>query len=439
MPYHFNRYHYLYTDVQGCGRAGRDGNPSACISILAESDVPGLRSQIFGTTPPLSALQMMSAKIFAKESFLSNCDSAVYMSYYDFAQEFDITELQLRLCMSHLVQQGHITELTSTFGQYKVGLVNEEKLQAFYKKFHFARKDTQAENDESMDAGGGDNDWMKEAWGTEVYENDPLSEMLPDTGRSQTVRTNDFLKRKAHLAMLIVDHLKEQQTAFPRRKSTTVDLIEKANELKVPPLDALAAIGLLVNEEVVTKVAVSRLYTRYKLLRGVRGKEDTEEIAQSLYTQSMEIQRRGLGRADEVVSLLYEGSREGSEMWSAISQYFDDEDDSGFGGKNSNKLKGAKNEMARRATAVGASSSSGARRELAFDEESWGHVVGLVQSGTIPAEDPLLIARFATGIISPRILKLKLSTNDKFGVAMRCDWQDVMFRSQQLVDQMKSK
>ena len=48
-------------------------------------------------------------------------------------------------------------------------------------------------------------------------------------------------------------------------------------------------------------------------------------------------------------------------------------------------------------------------------------------------DDPRLIARFATGVYSPRISKLKLGKHDSFGATIHCDWLEILQRAQQLM------
>ena len=48
-------------------------------------------------------------------------------------------------------------------------------------------------------------------------------------------------------------------------------------------------------------------------------------------------------------------------------------------------------------------------------------------------DDPRLIARFATGVYSPRISKLKLGKHDSFGATIHCDWLEILQRAQRLV------
>ena len=51
----------------------------------------------------------------------------LYVSVYDLSYELDISELQLRMSLSHLVQTNVISELTHVYGKFKCGVVVNEK------------------------------------------------------------------------------------------------------------------------------------------------------------------------------------------------------------------------------------------------------------------------------------------------------------------------
>ena len=88
----------------------------------------GLRSQIFGNTPQKDALIRMVQRVFSPDSYLSQQDKGVmYVSVYDLSYELDISELQLRMSLSHLVQTNVISELTHVYGKFKCGVVVNEK------------------------------------------------------------------------------------------------------------------------------------------------------------------------------------------------------------------------------------------------------------------------------------------------------------------------
>jgi hypothetical protein len=142
----------------------------------------------------------------------------------------------------------------------------------------------------------------------------------------------------------------------------------------------------------------------------------------------MEIQRRSLARVDEIAALLRRnagaggggadgGLTEGEAIWMQIAEYF--EEDSG-----------------KATSPATAASTAPLYSILPFDSAGWGQVESLVLSGAIPADDPALVARFAAGVLTPRIVKLKLSRAEALGAAASCDWPMLMARSEALCRQV---
>lgn len=80
--------------------------------------------------------------------------------------------------------------------------------------------------------------------------------------------------------------------------------------------------------------------------------------------------------------------------------------------------------------------------EAEIDELWRGGVLEFLQDGsganggannnewTIPSDDAYLLARFAAGIKSPRIGKLKLSLHPSFGCCAHCPFPAVMIRAE---------
>ena len=63
---------------------------------------------------------------------------------------------------------------------------------------------------------------------------------------------------------------------------------------------------------------------------------------------------------------------------------------------------------------------------MPIDLIEWQKIINLVKNNVLSTDDPYHIARFATGVTSPRIVKNKLSKYDEFGILMHCDWNDVI-------------
>jgi len=101
---HFDLPRSVEEYVQGCGRAGRDFHAASCLAFLAASDAPGLRSQIFGATPQMDVLRRFTQRVFGPGTYLAPADPVMYLSLYDLSNEFDVSEMQLKMGLSRLVQ-----------------------------------------------------------------------------------------------------------------------------------------------------------------------------------------------------------------------------------------------------------------------------------------------------------------------------------------------
>ena len=159
---------------------------------------------------------------------------------------------------------------------------------------------------------------------------------------------------------------------------------------------------------------------------GKIGDEELDNITNILYEHAVELERRNLVRLEEVEAFLRAGCEDDVDMWELISKYFQEgeEDETSF-----------END----ATASEARTARLNSKGLAFDHNSWTEVTSLVKDGLLPADDARLIARFATGVGSPRLAQLKLSKHILFGVMDHCDWDDVLAEAERLVTRTKSK
>lgn len=178
-------------------------------------------------------------------------------------------------------------------------------------------------------------------------------------------------------------------------------------------------LGLLTYNKICVSGGVSKIYNRYKLAKdnvrnGKISEDEIYKIAEILYDHSVEIERRGIVRINEMVSLLEEGCQGGSDMWDSIALYFQE------------------NERGREVLHVkGKDDSKGKRRDevppyqLIQDDEKWGKIEELVHGGQLPNDDPSLIARFATGVYSPRMTRLSLTKHVLYGSMNHCNWDYV--------------
>ena len=492
---HFDLPRSVEDYVQGFGRAGRDGAPAQCLAMLAERDAPGLRSQICGSTPSLGALQAVLQVLFeagagagagvgavteeasdqppvktrsrpslnpraltlASSSTSSSSsatlprsgrlcsntvDDALFVNFYDLANAFDVAELPLRLALAHLVTLGVVSELTPVYGSRKLGVVDRAKLSDLPLVL---ASWSEAEMDADWEAGPVDG--AGEEPEAEVVDASSLPAVSADTlpAPSPLVPSSvpaASVQRWLGLCKQIATVLEEAtgsatspgDSASPaargrKRKWQTVDTIALASRLAVPPSDIIFATSLLCRARVCADGGLTRVYSRYRLLRQELYGASPAELggfANKLHGHAMEIQRRSLARVDEIAALLGRnagaggggadgGLTEGEAIWMQIAEYF--EEDSG---------KAASTRVATSASTAPLYSI------LPFDSAGWGQVESLVLSGAIPADDPALIARFAAGVLTPRIVKLKLSRATAFGAAASSDWLALLSRSEAL-------
>lgn len=161
------------------------------------------------------------------------------------------------------------------------------------------------------------------------------------------------------------------------------------------------------------------------VLNGKIGEEELDNITNIMYEHAVELERRGLVRLEELEVLLRAGCEGDVDMWKLISKYFQEgEDETSF-----------END----ATASEARTTRLNSKGLAFDHNSWTEVKSLVTDGSLPADDARMIARFATGVGSPRLAQLKLNKHILFGLMAHCDWDDVLAKAERLVTSTRSK
>ena len=394
---HFDLPRSIEDYVQGIGRGGRDERPARCLAILAESDVPALRSQIQGATPQKHVLNKVVTLIFSKETGYPSVaeKNCVYMNYYDISHECDIGELQLKLAMSHLVQNAIVTELTPVYGNYRVSVLDR------------ARLGTLAEEVDGKAARELLSGWVGSALGQSRLGDDGEEEedVSADGWLRGDIRVSD---ERAALAALVAVHLLDEGAKHSRKKFTEIDVVAFANAHSALPRDVVSAINALVNLGICSNGGLTRIYSRYNVLKAV----DMNDVVDMLHKHALENERRALVRVDEVVSLLSKGSDDKEKIWDYVAEYLNGD---GFAESVASEFNG----------------------EI-FDEEAWATVADMVRKKVIPGDDPFLVARFATGVSSPRIVRSKLSRMSDFGVAMSSDWRQVIKRSVELVDEIEN-
>lgn len=384
--------------VQGCGRAGRDGLCSDCTTLLGETDHNSLRSQIYGAAPSRDTMSDMVKKIFGPDGYPIKKDTNMYLSFYDISHEFDVSELTIRICLSRLAQDGVLEEKTSVYSQYKVGKISETNLKQ----------------------------WEKE-------QQPHAADGNTSGSRASASRQNDIMLSMANAILA-------ENNKYPRRKWTMINTLEYANlfgafpEEIVSSLSSLCRIGVCDADGGVTKVL-----HRYRILTPELQLEKTdsvpsdqlkyeqkiEDVTELLYRKTKDIKSRGLLRVDEVYSLLKQGATESSSeyIWQRVAEYFEDSvvtsDDASAGDfkfLDDSKFEGLYAEEP---------------SDVNFDNNKWKTFRDLVENGVLPKDDELLLARFATGVISPKIMRMKLSRNEHFGMFADCDWKFILKKCQQ--------
>lgn len=78
-----------------------------------------------GVTPSYQHIVNLVNVIFCGGAYCAKFDAALYVNINAVSKEVDINELQLNLSLAHLVQQEVLSYLTSSYGTYRVGRIDE--------------------------------------------------------------------------------------------------------------------------------------------------------------------------------------------------------------------------------------------------------------------------------------------------------------------------
>jgi ATP-dependent DNA helicase RecQ len=120
--YHYNFAKSVENYAQEIGRAGRDGLPSVCETLLVPDDVRTLENFVYGDTPTLSALRSFIEEVFSQgEDFGLNL--------YQLSSKNDIRDLVTRTLLTYFELDGYLQGGTPYYAEYKFHpLVSSSKM-----------------------------------------------------------------------------------------------------------------------------------------------------------------------------------------------------------------------------------------------------------------------------------------------------------------------
>ncbi len=110
--YHYNVSKSIENYAQEIGRAGRDGEPAICETLLVPDDVRTLENFVYGDTPESAAVHSMVADVFSHGPDFG-------VSVYSLSSTHDIRDLVIRTLLTYLELDGYLQGGTPYYAEYK--------------------------------------------------------------------------------------------------------------------------------------------------------------------------------------------------------------------------------------------------------------------------------------------------------------------------------
>jgi ATP-dependent DNA helicase RecQ len=110
--YHWNIAKGLENFAQEIGRAGRDGQPSVCESLVVPEDRMTLENFVYGDHPSQQGIAVLVDR-------LAHQPPDFFLSYYALSQETDIRETVIRTLMTYLELDGYLQAMGPRYDSYE--------------------------------------------------------------------------------------------------------------------------------------------------------------------------------------------------------------------------------------------------------------------------------------------------------------------------------